>query len=85
MLFSSLDWDGTTSCKIEVRYKNEMVRSYELNYAEGAFKKTLLKSVSQLDAAGNLFYTNNLDYFDDVRDASGKYNPFGEESWSVPR
>jgi hypothetical protein len=27
-----------------------MVRSYELNYAEGAFKKTLLKSVSQLDA-----------------------------------
>jgi hypothetical protein len=30
-------------CKIEVRYKTEMVRSYELNYAEGAFKKTFTK------------------------------------------
>ncbi len=71
--------------KIEVRYKSDMVRSYELNYKEGAFKKTLLKSVSEYDSESKLFYTNTLDYFDDVRDASGKYNPFGaEQSWSVP-
>ncbi|MBP4140409.1 hypothetical protein J3S90_01165 [Flavobacterium sp. P4023] len=70
--------------KIEVRYKDQMVRSYELNYKEGAFKKTLLKSISEYDSESNLFYTNTVDYFDDVRDASGKYNPFGEEQkWNV--
>ncbi|WP_166923715.1 SpvB/TcaC N-terminal domain-containing protein [Flavobacterium poyangense] len=71
--------------KIEVRYKNQMIRSYELNYKEGAFKKTLLKSISEYDSESKLFYTNTLDYFDDVRDASGKYNPFGpEQVWNVP-
>ncbi|MBE0392704.1 SpvB/TcaC N-terminal domain-containing protein [Flavobacterium sp. PL002] len=70
--------------KIEVRYKSAMVRSYELNYKEGAFKKTLLNSISEYDSESKLFYTNTLDYFDDVRDASGKYNPFGEEQkWNV--
>ncbi|MEN2402529.1 SpvB/TcaC N-terminal domain-containing protein [Flavobacterium sp. MC2016-06] len=71
--------------KIEVRYKDQMVRSYELNYTVGAFKKTLLKTISEYDSESKLFYTNTLDYFDDVRDASGKYNPFGpEQAWSVP-
>ncbi|MGA9638687.1 SpvB/TcaC N-terminal domain-containing protein, partial [Flavobacterium sp.] len=71
--------------KIEVRFKDEMVRSYELKYKEGAFNKTLLASVTELDSKGALFYTNTLDYYDDVRDASGKYTPFGpEENWNVP-
>ena len=71
--------------RIEVRYKNALVRSYELHYEPGAFKKTLLKSISEYDAENTLFYTNTLDYFDDVRDAGGQYNPFGpEQSWSVP-
>ena len=71
--------------KIEVRYKSDMVRSYELNYTLGAFKKTLLKSISEYDSESKLFYTNTLDYFDDIRDASGKYNPFGpEQNWTVP-
>ncbi|MBE8723365.1 SpvB/TcaC N-terminal domain-containing protein [Flavobacterium hungaricum] len=71
--------------KIEVRYKDEMIRSYELQYKEGAFKKTLLKSISEYDSESKLFYTNTLDYFDDVRDSSGKYNPFGpEQAWDVP-
>ncbi|MFD1602133.1 SpvB/TcaC N-terminal domain-containing protein [Flavobacterium artemisiae] len=71
--------------KIEVRYKDEMIRSYELEYKEGAFKKTLLKSISEYDSESKLFYTNTLDYFDDVRDSSGKYNPFGPEiKWDVP-
>ncbi|MCK8141822.1 polymorphic toxin type 33 domain-containing protein [Flavobacterium sp. I-SCBP12n] len=70
--------------KIEVRYKDQMVRSYELNYKEGAFKKTLLKSISEFDSESKLFYTNTLDYFDDVREA-GVYKPFGEEQvWTVP-
>ncbi|MBF4487524.1 SpvB/TcaC N-terminal domain-containing protein [Flavobacterium sp. CSZ] len=71
--------------KIEVRYKDDMIRSYELKYKEGAFKKTLLESISEYDSESKLFYTNTLDYFDDVRDASGKYIPFGtEQNWSVP-
>lgn len=71
--------------KIEVRYKNDMVRSYELQYKEGAFKKTLLESVSEYDSESKLFYTNTMDYFDDIRDSSGKYNPFGpEQVWNVP-
>ena len=62
-----------------------MVRSYELKYKEGAFKKTLLESISEYDSESKLFYTNTMDYFDDVRDASGKYNPFGpEQNWNVP-
>jgi len=45
----------------------------------------LLESISEYDSESKLFYTNTMDYFDDVRDASGKYNPFGpEQSWSVP-
>jgi hypothetical protein len=71
--------------KIEVRYKDQMIRSYQLNYTLGAFKKTLLKDIAQYDSESKLFYTNSMDYFDDVRDASGKYNPFGpEQIWSVP-
>jgi RHS repeat-associated protein len=71
--------------KIEVRYKDALIRSYELKFKEGAFKKTLLESISEYDSESKLFYTNTLDYFDDVRDASGKYNPFGpEQNWNVP-
>ncbi|HEY1193218.1 SpvB/TcaC N-terminal domain-containing protein [Flavobacterium sp.] len=71
--------------KIEVRYKGDMIRSYELKYKEGAFKKTLLESIAEYDSESKLFYTNTLDYFDDIRDASGKYNPFGpEQNWNVP-
>ena len=70
--------------KIEVRFKDQMIRSYQLNYTLGAFKKTLLKEIAQYDSQSNLFYTNKMDYYDDVRDSSGKYNPFGvEQQWTV--
>ncbi|WP_423740205.1 SpvB/TcaC N-terminal domain-containing protein [Flavobacterium columnare] len=71
--------------KIEVKFKDQMIRSYGLTYKQGAFKKTLLKEIEVYDTKGNLFYKNSLDYYDDVRDASGNYTPFGEEqTWSVP-
>ncbi|HFG0578815.1 TPA: SpvB/TcaC N-terminal domain-containing protein, partial [Flavobacterium psychrophilum] len=70
--------------KIIVKYKEEKIRSYQLNYALGAFKKTLLKEISVYDSKDALFYTNKMDYFDDVRDAAGNYVPFGEaQTWSV--
>lgn len=72
--------------KIEVRYSGQMVRSYELMYEKGAFEKSLLQEVRQYDAEGNLFYANAMAYYDDVRDASGNHNPFGDlEEWRVPR
>ncbi|MBT0558077.1 hypothetical protein J5309_04915 [Riemerella anatipestifer] len=72
--------------KIEVKYGTAMVRSYELVYKEGAFRKSLLSEIKVYDAEGKLFYTNTLDYYDDVRDSSGKYVPFGEfKKWEVPK
>ncbi|MDR2223117.1 MAG: hypothetical protein LBE34_10315, partial [Flavobacteriaceae bacterium] len=71
--------------KIEVKYKDELIRGYELTYKEGAFSKTLLETISTLDSNGKLFYTNKLDYYDDVRDSNGIYTPFGPEiAWDVP-
>ncbi|MEN0050019.1 MAG: SpvB/TcaC N-terminal domain-containing protein, partial [Bacteroidota bacterium] len=42
--------------QIEVRYKEQVVRRYELNYVEGAFYKTLLSSIQEIDSEGELFY-----------------------------
>jgi len=64
--------------KIEVRLGGEMIRSYDFAYREGAFKKTLLKSVSQYNGRTEpeLFNTHEFDYYDDIRDENGKYNGF---------
>ena len=71
--------------KIEIKYSGQMVRSYELVYREGAFKKTLLKEIRSYDAEGQLFYTNKMDYYDDVHDSNGNYIPFGAfKTWQVP-
>lgn len=71
--------------KIQVKFKNQPVRSYELVYVSGAFAKTLLKEVKQFGADGSLFNTHRFDYFDEVRDANGNYHPYaGAEDWAVP-
>lgn len=71
--------------KIEIKYDNQMVRSYELVYGKGEYEKTLLKEIRQYDAEGNLFYTNAMSYYNDVRDENGNYTPFEElKEWSVP-
>jgi len=55
--------------RIDVQLDGKDIRHYEFNYKEGAFYKTLLASVSQYDAAGNLFNQHTLDYYNDI--ASG--------------
>ncbi|MEQ8681341.1 MAG: SpvB/TcaC N-terminal domain-containing protein [Cyclobacteriaceae bacterium] len=61
----------------------ELIRSYELVYQVGAFSKTLLKEIQELDAEEDLFTTHELDYYDDV-DATGGYQPFGSSNeWST--
>jgi len=71
--------------KIFVKYNGQNIRSYELTYTEGAFYKTLLQSIKEFDAAGNLFTTHTLDYYDEVRGAGGNYQPLQQtpEDWNA--
>ncbi len=69
---------------ITINLNGQVIRSYELKYQQGAFYKTLLNSISELDDAGNIFYTHSLDYYDDVNSPAG-FVPLGEvKKWSVP-
>lgn len=52
--------------KISIKYNGQNIRSYELNYTQGAFFKTLLQSVSEFDVAGVLFNTHSFEYYNDV-------------------
>ncbi|MFI6503961.1 SpvB/TcaC N-terminal domain-containing protein [Nonomuraea typhae] len=70
--------------RIDVRLGEELVRRYDFGYAQGAFGKTLLAKIQQYDAAGKLFNSHELGYFDDIRDASGKYAAFQRVDWVSP-
>ncbi|WP_326981648.1 SpvB/TcaC N-terminal domain-containing protein [Chryseobacterium sp. MYb264] len=54
--------DSKKLTNITISYGNSKVRSYQLNYKEGAFKKTLLGSITEMDANGAVFYTNAIEY-----------------------
>ncbi|MCK0202728.1 hypothetical protein MWN41_06815, partial [Ornithobacterium rhinotracheale] len=72
--------------KIEIRFQGQLIRRYELIYKEGAFNKTLLSEIKVYDANGVLFYSNRMDYYDDIRDNSGNYVLFGKfRKWEVPK
>ncbi|HEU5289447.1 MAG TPA: SpvB/TcaC N-terminal domain-containing protein, partial [Cyclobacteriaceae bacterium] len=68
--------------KIEVRFDGRNIRSYELTYQQGAFSKTLLKSIAEFDVAGNKFNEHSFEYYDDVA-AAGTYLK-GSSQWAVP-
>ncbi|MDF5756272.1 SpvB/TcaC N-terminal domain-containing protein [Spongiactinospora sp. TRM90649] len=70
--------------RVEVRLGDRPIRRYDFGYTQGAFQKTLLKTIQQYDAAGKLFNTHELGYFDDIRDATGKYTAFQRVDWSSP-
>lgn len=71
--------------EIEVRYKEQTIRTYELNYIEGAFYKTLLSAVRELDSEGQLFYEYEFDYYKDVLQGN-QYQPYEAVSnWEVPK
>ena len=62
--------------EIDVTFNGQAVRSYKLSYTTGAFNKTLLQSVSELGAAGDVFTTHKFSYYNDAQDAGGNYNGF---------
>ncbi|WP_346102959.1 SpvB/TcaC N-terminal domain-containing protein [Nonomuraea maheshkhaliensis] len=70
--------------RVEVRLGDDLVRRYDFGYAQGAFGKSLLSKIQQYDAAGKLFNTHELGYFDDIRDASGAYTAFQRVEWTSP-
>ncbi len=71
--------------RIDVRFDNTPVRSYEFEYTEGAFYKTLLESVAEIDKEGEEFYRHTFEYFDEVRIGDQEYEPFPEnlDEWEI--
>ncbi|WP_344883499.1 SpvB/TcaC N-terminal domain-containing protein [Nonomuraea antimicrobica] len=70
--------------RVEVRLNDELVRRYDFGYTQGAFHKTLLRTIQQYDAAGKLFADHEFGYFDDIRDAAGRYEAFARVDWTSP-
>jgi RHS repeat-associated protein len=69
--------------KVTVNLNNQLIRTYDLKYKEGAFYKTLLESITELDDAGNVFYAHNFDYYDDVLSNAG-YAPLSDlKKWKL--
>ncbi|MCP4353688.1 MAG: sugar-binding protein [Desulfobacterales bacterium] len=70
--------------KVEVLYNEKLIRSYEFGYVEGAFKKTLLKIITQFDNQGKVFNSHQFEYFDEARNTNGGYLGFGAgETWDT--
>jgi hypothetical protein len=68
--------------KIEVQFNGQNIRSYELNFVQGAFYKTLLEKITEFDADGQEFNNHEFEYFNDVQ-AGNDYAPYTalEENW----
>ncbi len=63
-----LQYNNQQLNEVKVYFKEELLRSYQLNYREGAFGKTLLAGVTEKDGEGNDFNTHTFDYYNDVED-----------------
>jgi RHS repeat-associated protein len=63
--------------RVDVKFNGATVRSYGFEYQEGAFKKTLLKSISQSGTDGRKFNEHSFAYYDDIRNPDGTYKGFG--------
>lgn len=68
--------------QIDVSYNGQKVRSYTFGYREGAYAKTLLETVKQLDEKGKEFNAHSFDYFDEIRDEALVYKPLEDlQDW----
>ncbi len=70
--------DASLLDQINITYNGDTIRSYQLDYITGGYNKTLLQSISELDAEGEEFYSNSFQYFNEVSDEN-EYIPFKEE------
>ena len=68
--------------RVNISLNSAAIRSYEFTYETGAFYKTLLTSISELDDANEIFYTQRFEYFDDVNKQN--YDPATADlAWSI--
>jgi RHS repeat-associated protein len=58
---------------IQILYDGTKVRSYDFQYKKGAFSKSLLESITEKDANDNVFYTNKIEYFNNIE--TSQYTP----------
>lgn len=68
---------------IQVKFKEELIRSYELVYKEGAFHKTLLETIIEKDKNGEEFYRQDFEYYDEVKKGAA-YHPYQKEEVIMP-
>jgi len=66
---------------IEISYADTLVRRYELDYTTGAFAKTLLASIAEIDEEGVEFYRHEFEYFNDLAGQSLLASP---QEWTSP-
>lgn len=66
--------------KIRILYNNTLIRSYEFQYTEGAFYKTLLNNIRELDNNDSLFYSHTFSYYNDA----GNSNTYSPAPWQMP-
>jgi RHS repeat-associated protein len=76
-------WFGKPNADESPRTYNVLSRAFNFNYTEGAFGKTLLKSVDQVGSDGKVYASNKLDYYDDVQRSDGSYDGYqSSQDWS---
>lgn len=72
--------------KIIIRYKDQTIRSYQFEYLEGVFHKTLLTSIAEHDQDNEEFYKYEFEYYEEVTEEDGIVNLWNtKEEWSVPK
>jgi RHS repeat-associated protein len=49
--------------RVEITFNGQLVRRYDLSYQEGAFRKTLLASITQRGENGAVFHTHSFSYY----------------------
>lgn len=83
-LYGFLMRDKELLRRINMTFNNNPVRSYTFQYTEGVFMKTLLESITELDALGNEFYKHQFKYYDDIHENNATIPYFAEKAWSLP-
>ncbi|WP_288376997.1 SpvB/TcaC N-terminal domain-containing protein [uncultured Chryseobacterium sp.] len=58
---------------VQILYNGVKVRSYEFKYKTGAFSKSLLETVTEKDADDQIFYSNKIEYFNNIE--TSQYAP----------
>ena len=67
-----------TSIVIKKTNSTTPIRSYQFNYKDGEFQKTLLDNIKELDAQGNEFYKHTFDYYNEVRPDGNNFDLLGK-------